>query len=172
MNNISSTYTQLGKIFQEKSDLSKSEDLYKRSLSVTEEINDYYGSASTYHNMGIIAQKRLDYVVAKEWYMKSLAIKRKSFNPYGEAITYHQLGEVDRLQGYNLDAAKWYLQAMKIHQCDNDNYMITKVAKDYVLAIRTADPATQTILRQHWQEAGLDQTITLDQLEQQLNDNA
>jgi hypothetical protein len=66
----------------------------------------------------------------------------------------------------------WYLKALPIflRYQDNHNFMIG--ASNYMRALQATDPATQTLLRQRWQEAGLDQTITLNQLEQQLNDNA
>ena len=34
-----------------------------------------------------------------------------------------------------------------------------------------ADPETQSLLRQQWQQTGLDQLITLDQLEQKFNED-
>jgi len=42
--------------------------------------------------------------------------------------------------------------------------------KDYVKNLHAADQETQTMLRQKWQQAGLDQLSPLDQLEQKFNE--
>lgn len=41
----------------------------------------------------------------------------------------------------------------------------------YVKNLLAADPATQTLLRRQWQQAGLDQILPLDQLEQKFNED-
>ena len=86
-------------------------------------------------------------------------------------MTYLQLGNLSFLQQNVQDATVWYLKALLIFLRYQDNHHFTMAASNYVLAVQAADPATQTLLRQRWTEAGLDQIITLDQLEQLQNDN-
>ncbi|MCW5208795.1 hypothetical protein VU10_00990 [Desulfobulbus sp. US1] len=63
------------------------------------------------------------------------------------------------------------MKAMLIFLHYKDQYRFNLVLENFTGALQAADPETQTTLRQNWQQAGLDQLITLDQLEQKLNDH-
>jgi tetratricopeptide (TPR) repeat protein len=122
--------------------------------------------------LGIIAEVQRDYTMAERWYKQSLAIFEKHGDEHRAAASYNQLGQVSRSQYAYQDAVIWYLKALSVflRYQDNHNFMI--VASNYALAVQAADLSTQAILCQRWTEAGFDQIITLNQLEQKLNDNA
>jgi len=162
------TYHQLGMIAAEQGNYVVAERWYKQSLLISEKYGYEHDAALTYHQLGRVAEEQGDYTAAERWYNLSLSIKEKQGNEHGAALTYHQLGQVARLQHAYQHAAIWYLKALPIFRRykDTDNVMIA--ARNYELTVLAADPATQALLRQLRKEAGLDQTITLDQLEQQL----
>lgn len=166
-----STYQQLGIIAQEQRDFQTAEKWYKQSLAIKEKHGNEHGAANTYHELGRVAQEQHDLQQAEKWYKQSLVIKEKHGNKHGAAGTYLQLGNLSRLQQNYQDAAVWYLKALHIFLRCKDTHSFVIVTGNYVRIVQAADLATQAILRQRWQEAGFDQNLPLDQLEQKFNGN-
>ena len=98
-------------------------------------------------------------------------ICEKQGDDHGAAITYQQLGQIARLQEDYTTATAWYMKAIAVfsHFADLHNFGI--VIGNFVRAFQAADSATQTVLRQQWQQAGLDKIIPLEQLEQKFNEH-
>ena len=156
------SYGQLGNLFLEQRKFKAAEVWYKKALAIFEKQENEHGAASSYHQLGIIAEEQRDFSSAEQWYKKSLAINEKQGNEYGAAITYNQLGQLARLQQDYPVAAKWYLKAMSIFLRFGDAHNFDIVARNYSLAVQAAEPETQTILRQNWRDAGLDEVVSLD----------
>ncbi|CAK8721767.1 hypothetical protein GCAAIG_11405 [Candidatus Electronema halotolerans] len=165
------TYHQLGMIAQKQRDFAAAEQWYKKSLAIFEKQGNEHGAASSYHQLGIIAEEQRDFAAAEQWYKKSLAIEEKQGNEHGAATTYAQLGLLSGRMEQQADAGGWLLKAIQNFAASNDQHNTIRAMVDYVQNLQSADPATQTLLRQKWQQAGLDKIITLEQLEQQLNDH-
>ncbi|XOF33270.1 MAG: tetratricopeptide repeat protein [Candidatus Electrothrix sp. YB6] len=165
------TLHQLGRIAEEQRDFATAKQWYVKSLEIKEKQGDEPGSAMTYHHLGIIAQEQQEFVAAENWYKKSLTLKEKQSNEHGAASTYHQLGQLALLQKDYASAGEWYLKAMPVFLRFDDPHSFVIVARNFIRALQAADPKTQTILRQNWQQAGLEQHIPLDQLEQKLNEH-
>jgi tetratricopeptide (TPR) repeat protein len=162
------TYHCLGTIAQAQRDYAAAEHWYKQSLAIKEKRGNEHGAANTYHQLGIMAQEQSDYAAAECWYKQSLAIKEKRGNEYDAASTYAQLGLLAGQISRHAEAGQWLLKAVQNFASRGDQHNTGRTMKVFLSNLQAADPATQALLRQGWTEAGLDQTITLDQLEQQL----
>ncbi|CAK8722111.1 MAG: Tetratricopeptide repeat-containing protein [Candidatus Electronema aureum] len=149
----------------------KTEVLYRKSLAIKEKQDDEHGVALIYHQLGIIAQEQCDFVAAEQWFKKSLAIKEKQDDEHGAASTFNQLGQLLRLQEDYVSAAAWYMKALLIFLRYKDQYRFNLVLENFIGALKAADPETQTLLRQKWQQAELEQIIPLAQLEQKFNED-
>ncbi|MFZ1568585.1 MAG: CHAT domain-containing protein [Thiolinea sp.] len=161
-------YHQLGRIAEAQRDYAAAERWYKQSLAISEKHGNEHVAAMTYHQLGIIAEAQRDYAAAERWYKQSLSIKEKHGNEHGAASTYAQLGLLAGQLSHHAEAGQWLLKAVQNFASSGDQHTTVLAMKVFLSNLQAADPATQAILRQRWTEAGLDQTITLDQLEQQL----
>ena len=164
------TYHQLGMIAQEQRNFTTAEQWYKKSLKIKEKQGDEHGAASTYYNLGSIAKEQRDFTAAEQWYKKSLKIKEKQGKEHGAANSYAQLGLLASNKEQRADAGQWLLKAIHNFAVSNNQHYTDRAMKDYVANLHAADPETQTTLRKNWQRAGLDQIITLEQLEQKFNE--
>jgi tetratricopeptide (TPR) repeat protein len=116
--------------------------------------------------LGILAYEQRDFAAAERWYKKALAFFEKQGNQHGAASSYHQLGLLAGQREQWVDAGQWLLKAIQNFAASNDQHNTMLAMEEYAKNLLAVDPETQTILRQKWQQAGLDQYITLEQLEQ------
>jgi tetratricopeptide (TPR) repeat protein len=168
----SATYHQLGNVCFKQCDFAEAERWYRQALLISEKYNDEPGMAITYHQLGTIAESQNDFAAAELWYKKSLAIKEKHNNKSGAAITYAQLGSLTAKIPKYVDAGVWLIKAIQNFFNSDEQYNAGSATNKFLSNLQAADFATQAILRQQWQDSGLDNIITLDQLEQRLNDYA
>lgn len=142
--------------------------LFENFAAESKRVSKPEWEAGAYHQLGNIAEAQRDYAAAERWYKQSLAISEKHGNEHGAASTYAQLGLLAGQLSHHAEAGQWLLKAVQNFASSGDQHTTVLAMKAFLSNLQAADPATQAILRQRWTEAGLDQTITLDQLEQQL----
>ena len=132
------------------------------------------GLAGAYHQLGLIAEAQRDFGDAEQWYRKSLAINEKQGDEHGAASTYHQLGRMALKQGDFANAGQWMLRALAGFAKFNDQHSLAVTAGNYTRIVRAADrdadtpAATVETLRRQWRDAGLDELIKIEDLEQKL----
>ncbi|MCI5126235.1 MAG: tetratricopeptide repeat protein, partial [Candidatus Electrothrix sp. AR5] len=167
---VARNYHHLGIIAQKQRDFSTAEQWHKKSLAIEEKQGNEHGVASSYHQLGRLAEEQRNFSTAEQWYKKSLAIKERQNNEFGAANTYAQLGLLAGKMKELTDAGHWLLKAIQNFAASNDEHNTNRAMEVYVDNLQAANSETQTLLRQQWQQAGLNEIITLDQLEQQLNE--
>ena len=166
-----SSYLRLGEIAQEQRDFSSAESWYKKSLAIFEKEGDEHRLAISWHQLGMIAQEQRDFSSAESWYKKSLAIFKKQGDEHRLAINYHQLGLLKQKMSNFDEAGLMLIRAIISFTNSSDGRSMSKAIKQFHINLQEASPDILVSLRKQWQEAGLDKIITLDQLEQQINDN-
>ncbi|MBK1648393.1 tetratricopeptide repeat protein [Rhabdochromatium marinum] len=164
------SYHQLGIVAQKQRDFTSAEAWYRKSLGIFEQQGNAHGAALSYHQLGIIAQEQRDFASAEAWYRKALAIKEQQGNAHGAASSYGQLGSLALEQRDFASAGAWFLKAIERFAQSNDSHYLGIAVRDFARTLQAADAPVQTALRQDWQEAGLDQLITLEDLERQLRE--
>jgi tetratricopeptide (TPR) repeat protein len=109
-------YRQLGRIAQERRDLDKAEEWYRKSINFKKRLGDECEVAKTYHNLGKVAQERRDLDGAEEWYREALEVFEQLGNPRFLAMTYNQLG-ITAQERRELEKAKeWYYKSLEIKE--------------------------------------------------------
>ncbi|MEV2233436.1 tetratricopeptide repeat protein, partial [Streptomyces phaeochromogenes] len=109
-------YHQLGRVAQERGQLTEAESGYRQSLAIAEDLGYRPGMAITYHQLGVVAQDRGQLTEAENWYRQSLTIKEDLGDRPGMARTYHQLGIVAQERGQLDEAENWYRQSLTIKE--------------------------------------------------------
>ena len=117
---LTASYHQLGRVAQERGDLSSAESWYRRSLEITAP-GDRSGMASLCHQLGTVEQKRGNLAAAESWYRKSLEIDQALGSQSGLASSYHQLGRVAQERGDLSSAESWYRQSLEIWEALGDH---------------------------------------------------
>ncbi len=107
-------YHQLGRVAQERRDLTAAEQWYLKALAIEKRQGNELGAAATYHQLGTVAEERRDFSDAEQWYLKTLSILEKSENEHKAAGTYHQLGNLAYTQRDLVAAEQWYLKSLAI----------------------------------------------------------
>jgi tetratricopeptide (TPR) repeat protein len=158
-------------IAEEQRNFAAAEQWYRKSLAIKEKQGNEHGAASTYHQLGRITQEQHNFAAAEQWYKRSLTIREKQGDTHGAALTNAQLGLLAGRMDQRSKAGQWLLRAILNFARSNTPYNMVQAMRDYVENLHAAEPETQSLLRQQWQQAGLDQIIPLDQLEQQLNEH-
>jgi tetratricopeptide (TPR) repeat protein len=115
-NTLAATYHQLGRVAQDRGDLTVAESWYRKGLDLKEALGDRPSMASSYHQLGMVAQNRGDLAGAENWYRKSLGIKEGLDNRPGMGSSYHQLGTVVQCRGDLVGAESWYRKSLEIFQ--------------------------------------------------------
>ena len=120
LQNVAASHHELGTIAQARRRFDEAEGWYKRSLEISERIDDEGGQATGLHQLGTIAQARRRFDEAEDWYKRSLEIEACIGNEDGQAGTLHQLGRIAE-EGGRLDEAKaFYLRVEDIYKrCDD-----------------------------------------------------
>jgi tetratricopeptide (TPR) repeat protein len=85
-------FHQLGNLAYLRGDYVEAELLYRKTLTMNEELGDRAGIAPTYHQLGLLAYSRGDYVEAERWFQQALIIDEELDDQLGIAREYHQLG--------------------------------------------------------------------------------
>ncbi|MFC8666592.1 tetratricopeptide repeat protein [Streptomyces sp. NPDC057199] len=109
-------YHQLGRVAQERGQLTEAEARCRQSLTIAEDLGDRPGMALSYHQLGIVAQDRGQLDEAETRYRQSLTIKEDLGDRPGMALTYHQLGIVAQERGQLTAAEDWYRQSLTIKE--------------------------------------------------------
>lgn len=82
----------IGYIYQNLANISKSLDYYHKGLKIQEEINDKKGMAQSFNNIGFIHQIEKDPVNALGYYQKSLTLREEIGDKRGIGESLHNLG--------------------------------------------------------------------------------
>ncbi len=159
------SYHQLGNIAYEQEDVGEAKQWYRKALTIFEKQGDELSTASIYHHLGNIAQKQRDFAAAEQWYKKSLAIFEKQGDKNKAAFSYYNLGSLAIKMKQRGEAGLWFIKSIQNFSDSNDQHNTFQAMAYYVKNLLAADPATQTLLRQQWQQAGLEQHLPLAQLE-------
>ena len=120
--NLATTYQQLADIARDRGRLDDADDMYRRSLAISEDLGNRPGMASTYHQLGNLATLRGWPDDAEDWYRRSLAIDEELGNRPGRAGTYHQLGNLAQHRQRLDDADDWYRRALAIDENHGDRH--------------------------------------------------
>ena len=167
---VAITYHQLGRIAQAQRDFPTAQAWYQKSLAINEKLGDEHRAAMTYHQLGRIAEEQRDFPTAQAWYQKSLAIEEKLGDEHGAASTYGQLGLLSQAQNEHLAAGEWFLKAIAGFSQTNDQHSLGIAVRSYARILQATDESTRARLRERWQAAGLNQLISIDELEKPRND--
>ena len=101
-------------IHQMRGEFEKAEELYKRSLDISEKLGDKKGTAASLHQLGTIYEELGGYKEAEKWYIKSLDIKRSLGDKHGIAQSLHHLGIIREAQGEYKEAIENYVDSITI----------------------------------------------------------
>jgi tetratricopeptide (TPR) repeat protein len=110
----SSACHQLGIIAHRQVDFPSAEIWYKKSVSITERLEQYDMAAKTYHQLGKNSFSQQDLDNAEYWYNKALKIKINKPNSESIAMTYHELGVIAYNRGDFAVAEDYLTKAVKI----------------------------------------------------------
>jgi tetratricopeptide (TPR) repeat protein len=168
---ISAASYQMSRISQEEGNFSEAMTWAKNALSIDFDLNDEVNMAMTYHQLGVISRCQNDLESAKIFYMNSLQINEKRNNQKDAALSYYELAMISYKENDFNSSANWICLSAKHLYSYADDLNLRKVITTLRAILRENEMPIKNIFCQHWQEAGLEQIITLDQLEQQLNDN-
>ena len=113
-------------IHQQRGNLEKAEELYRRSLELEEKLGDQQGEAATLHQLGMLAQGRGDYPEAEGLYRRSLEIEEKLGNQQGKAPSLHQLGMLAQDRRDYSEAEGLYRRSLEIKEKLGDQQGIAK----------------------------------------------
>ncbi|MDP3145683.1 MAG: tetratricopeptide repeat protein [Bacteroidota bacterium] len=105
-----------GFLMNQKGNISKALEYYKRSLKIQEEIHDKPGIATVLNNMAFIYSYQGDATLALDYYHKSLKIQEEIKNKKGIAIALNNLGLFYEQQGYRGKAKEYYINSLKIRK--------------------------------------------------------
>ena len=72
----------LGLIYQTRGELDKAEEMYKKSLEISEPAGMMELTANQYGNLGLIYEKRGDKAKAREYWEKALVLYKKIGMPH------------------------------------------------------------------------------------------
>lgn len=111
---IAGAYHNLGNIALRRGRLAEAEDWYRKSLAISERLEDRPLRAASYHQLGLIAQEQGRLEDAEEWYLKSLAIEEDLGNRSGMAMTYGQLGLLAEQRGAPGRALEWIVRCVTV----------------------------------------------------------
>lgn len=119
-------------------------------------------------SLAAFAKNRREFEAARQLFEDLAGHAEAMDNQYGAAISYHQLGRIAEEQRDFAGAGAWFLKAIGLFHKFNDPHSLAMAMRNFARTLQSADQPTRTILRQQWQQAGLDQLSSLDALEQQL----
>jgi tetratricopeptide (TPR) repeat protein len=168
--NVADTYNELGIIALDQNDFAEAEKWCSNSLMIKRKNGNEYRLGPVYHMLGSISIEKNDFIEAEKWSKAALTIFEKQGDEYGTANCYHQIGVLSHLQKAYWDAGRWYLKAILSFMHLENPHNAADGIKNFIMVLHAADPETEITLRKNWQQSGIDQTITLDQLEQQLTE--
>jgi tetratricopeptide (TPR) repeat protein len=109
-------YHQLGRVAQDRGDLTAAEAWYRKALEIFEALGARPKMAASYHQLGMVTQYRGDLAAAEAWYRKALEIDEALGNRPGMASSYHQLGMVAQDRGDLAAAEAWYRKSLEIKE--------------------------------------------------------
>lgn len=111
---IAASYNELGIIAQQRQQLDKAEERYKKALEIFGHLGLEQYVAIDYHNLGLIAEDRKLFDRAEQWYEKALEVRKRLGLERDAATDYHQLGNIAmRRQDFD-NAEQWYKKALEI----------------------------------------------------------
>ncbi|MGD2110699.1 MAG: tetratricopeptide repeat protein, partial [Phycisphaerae bacterium] len=106
----------LGVIYRARGDLDQAEDMYRKSLAITEKLDLLELTANQYGNLGLIYRTRGDLDQAEKMHRKSLAINEKLGRLEGMAMDYGNLGLIYRTRGDLDQAEKMHRKSLAIEE--------------------------------------------------------
>jgi CHAT domain-containing protein len=108
----------LGEVFRHKQDYAQAEQLFKRSLALTEKLlgPDNYSLATALQNLGIVARERKDYSTATAYNRRALAIRERVVGPDHPDVAHilTNLANIDRATGDYAGSLTTHLRALRI----------------------------------------------------------
>ena len=109
-------YGNLGILYQIRGELDRAEEMYLKSLAVSEALGHNEGMASQYGNLGNLYQTRGEFDRAEEMLLKSLAINEALGRKEGMANQYGNLGNLYKTRGELDRAEEMCLKSLAIYE--------------------------------------------------------
>jgi tetratricopeptide (TPR) repeat protein len=106
----------MGIIFAIRGEFEEAIKVYKQSLGIEENIDNWKGKASTLHNLAEIYAKREEFEEAIALLYQSLEIAEHIKDIEGKAANLHALGRIYAIQGEIEEAIKFYRKSLKINE--------------------------------------------------------
>lgn len=112
--------SQMGLLYQIKSDYSKAIDFHLKSLSINTKLKDSFFTAVNYHNIAMIMRFQNDYKMAKSYFERAIELRKAIGDNLNLGVSYNMLGVIYRMEGDYDKALDYYQQAFKIFNSQND----------------------------------------------------
>lgn len=117
---LSSTYNNIGTIYQRQKIYDKAEDYFRKSIAIDEVIGDKIGLSHCYNNIGTIKEETNKYDEAIKNYEKSLQLKYEAKDTIGVPSTLINMGVIRMNQDKFKEAQNYFEQALAITKRYND----------------------------------------------------
>lgn len=105
---------QLGNVARRRGKLEQALGLFRRSLTIAEELGDQDLIASDCRELGVIANMQGDYEHALQWINRSCAASEELGDRPGMADSYFQLGNIAFFRGDYKQALEWYQRSLTL----------------------------------------------------------
>jgi tetratricopeptide (TPR) repeat protein len=119
---IAGVYHHLGIIAEKQRHFDEAIDYYQKSLTIRENLQDWYGAADDYFQLGNIAKEQRHFDEARAYYQKAFEIWKNSGDWHRAALGDHQLGMVAQEQRQFDEAIDYYQKALQIYEDAKDFY--------------------------------------------------
>ena len=123
--------------------------------------------AALTQSLAMFALHRRDFTAARQLFEALAQHRVERGDQEGLASVYHQLGLIAEEQRDFAAAGAWFLKSVGLFAKANDPHYLNIVVAQFLKTLQAADGEVQAVLRQGWQDAGLDRIAALDDLERQ-----
>ncbi len=113
---MSSTYNNLGNLYNQSGEYEKALKYYILSMELDEELNDRNGMATSYNNIGLIYWMQGGFEKAQEYFEKALHLYKALNKKEGVAAAYSNIGGVAYYRGKSDVALNYFYKAYEINK--------------------------------------------------------
>ena len=116
LDEVGSTYSQLGLIYWEKADYAAAVGHFQHAIEIASKVDDKELEGAARNNLGLVFDETGDYARSLEQYQRALELHRASHFERGEGDTLGNIGGVYLLLGRFREALPYYRQALEISE--------------------------------------------------------
>ncbi|GIK70080.1 MAG: hypothetical protein BroJett020_13750 [Bacteroidota bacterium] len=113
---MSSTYNNLGNLYNQSGEYEKALKYYILSMELDEELNNRNGMATSYNNIGLIYWMQGGFEKAQEYFEKALHLHKALNKKEGVAAAYSNIGGVAYYRGKSDVALSYFYKAYEINK--------------------------------------------------------